>query len=139
MTSEGMGEMFEGDSADMPEKFLLVSIGGRAELPGLACADPRARTPISASGNSYYFQSFFHEQFRSFVLIFMGMKGDPGKMKIYNCFSLWSFIKCSAIVFTYTAAPVAAVSFLAVNCICFRSVDSLTLRAEIGFSQKSLW
>ena len=30
------------------EKFPLVSMGGRAE--GLACADPGARTPISASG-----------------------------------------------------------------------------------------
>ena len=50
MTSEGLGEMFEGDSADMRAgKFLLLSMGGRAE--GLACADPGARTPIGASGN----------------------------------------------------------------------------------------
>ena len=50
MTSEGLGEMFEGDSADMRAgKFPLVSMGGRAE--GLACADPGARTPIGASGN----------------------------------------------------------------------------------------
>ena len=50
MTSEGFGEMFEGDSADMcAGKFPLVSLGGRAE--GLACADPGARTPIGASGN----------------------------------------------------------------------------------------
>ena len=49
MTSEGMGEMFEGDSADtLPVVFLLVSMGGRAE--GLACPDPVVRTPISASG-----------------------------------------------------------------------------------------
>ena len=49
MTSEGLGEMFEGDSADMcAGKFPLVSLGGRAE--GLACADPVARTPIGASG-----------------------------------------------------------------------------------------
>ena len=41
MTSEGLGEMFEGDSADMcAKKFPLVSMGGRAE--GLACADPGA-------------------------------------------------------------------------------------------------
>ena len=32
-----------------PEKFPLISMGGRAE--GLACADPGARTPIGASGN----------------------------------------------------------------------------------------
>jgi hypothetical protein len=48
MTSEGLGEMFEGDSADtLLDKFLLVSMGGQAE--GLACADPEARTPIGAS------------------------------------------------------------------------------------------
>ena len=48
-TSKGLREMFEGDSADMfAGKFPLVSMGGRAE--GLACADPRARTPIGASG-----------------------------------------------------------------------------------------
>ena len=49
MTSEGLGEMFEGDSEDTGAgKFPLVSMGGRAE--GLACADPGARTPIGASG-----------------------------------------------------------------------------------------
>ena len=49
MTSEGLGEMFEGDYADTcTGKFPLVSLGGRAE--GLACADPGARTPIGASG-----------------------------------------------------------------------------------------
>ena len=47
MTSEGLGEMFEGDSAD--RKFLLMSMGGRAE--GLACADPAVRIPIIVSGN----------------------------------------------------------------------------------------
>ena len=50
MTLEGLGEMFEGDSADMcAGKFPLTLMGGRAE--GLACADPGARTPIGASGN----------------------------------------------------------------------------------------
>ena len=50
MTSEGLGEMFEGDSADMRAgKFPLVLMGGRAE--DLACADPGARTPIGLSGN----------------------------------------------------------------------------------------
>jgi hypothetical protein len=44
VTSDGLGEMFEGDSADMcAGKFPLLSMGGRAE--GLACADPGARTP----------------------------------------------------------------------------------------------
>ena len=48
MTSEGLGEMFEGDSADTcAGKFPLVLMGGPAE--GLACADPGARTPIGAS------------------------------------------------------------------------------------------
>ena len=43
MTSEGLGEIFEGDFVD------LVLMGGQAE--GLACAYPGARTPIGASGN----------------------------------------------------------------------------------------
>ena len=49
MTSEGLGEMFEGDSADpCAGKFPLTSMEGRAE--GLLCADPGARTPIGVSG-----------------------------------------------------------------------------------------
>ena len=45
MTSEVLGEMFEGDSADMcAGKFPHTSMGGRAE--GLAYADPGARIPI---------------------------------------------------------------------------------------------
>ena len=49
MTSEGLGETFEGDSEDTcAGKFPLVSMGGRAE--GLACADPGARTPMGAFG-----------------------------------------------------------------------------------------
>ena len=50
MTSKGLWEMFEGDSADIcGGKFPLVSMGGRAE--GLACADPGASSLIGASGN----------------------------------------------------------------------------------------
>ena len=41
MTSEGLGEVFKGDCADMcAGKFPLVSMGG-------------ARTPIGASGNFF--------------------------------------------------------------------------------------
>ena len=48
MTSEGLGEMFEGDSADTcTRKFPLMLIGGQAE--GLACADPGVRNPINMS------------------------------------------------------------------------------------------
>jgi hypothetical protein len=53
MTSKGLGEVFEGDSADMcAGKFPLVSMGGRAK--GQACADgergpPSARAEIFAS------------------------------------------------------------------------------------------
>ena len=43
MTSEGLGEMFEGDMC--AEKFPLVSMGGRAN--GQACADGE-RGPPSA-------------------------------------------------------------------------------------------
>ena len=43
MTSEGLGEMFEGNSADScAGKFPLMLMGGRAE--GLACADLGATT-----------------------------------------------------------------------------------------------
>ena len=50
MTSDGLGEMFEGDSADMCAGIIhLVSMGSLAEGP--ACADTGARTPIGASGN----------------------------------------------------------------------------------------
>ena len=59
MTSEGLGEMFEGDSADTcAGKFPLVSMGGRTE--GLACADLGARTPIGAS-DFFYNLKVFHE------------------------------------------------------------------------------
>ena len=58
MTSEGLGEMFEGDSADKcARKFPLVSMLGRAE--GLAYAEPGARTPIGASGNLIYCLHYF--------------------------------------------------------------------------------
>ena len=41
MTSERLGEMYEGDTADTcSRKFSLMSMEGRAE--GLACADPGA-------------------------------------------------------------------------------------------------
>ena len=61
MTSEGLGEMFEGDSAGTCSgKFLLVLMGGRAE--GLACADPGARTPIGAIGIVSPKQSHFVEE-----------------------------------------------------------------------------
>ena len=57
MTSEGLGEMFEGDSADTcAGKFTLVSMGGRAE--GLACSDPGARTPIGASAITFAIAPF---------------------------------------------------------------------------------
>ena len=42
MTSEGLGEMFEGDSAGTCSgKFSLILMGGQAE--GLACANLGAR------------------------------------------------------------------------------------------------
>ena len=51
MTSEGLGEMFEGDFADMcAGKFPLVSMGGRAE--GLTC-ETREQGPPSALAEIY--------------------------------------------------------------------------------------
>ena len=53
MAFEGMGEMFEGDFADMCAIiFLLVSMGGLADC--CACADMKVRTPIVASGYFHY-------------------------------------------------------------------------------------
>ena len=50
MTSDGLGEMFKGDSAETcAGKFPLMSMGVQAE--GLVLADPEVRTPIGASGN----------------------------------------------------------------------------------------
>ena len=55
MTSEGLGEVFKGDSADMcGGKFPLVSMGGRAN--GQACADGE-RGPPSARAEIFF--SFF--------------------------------------------------------------------------------
>ena len=54
MTSEGLGEMFEGDSVDTcAGKFLLMLMGGKAE--SLECADPASRTPIGVRENSLTF------------------------------------------------------------------------------------
>jgi hypothetical protein len=56
MTSEVLGEVFKGDSADMcAGKFPLVSMGGRAN--GQACADgergpPSARAEIFPTSKS---------------------------------------------------------------------------------------
>ena len=54
MTSEGLGEMFEGDSADTyAGKIPLLPKGVQAEGP--VCADMGARTPIGASGIFHFF------------------------------------------------------------------------------------
>jgi hypothetical protein len=60
MTSEGLGEVFKGDSADMcTGKFPLVSMGGRAERQ--ACADGE-RGPTSARAEIFF--SFSLDFFR---------------------------------------------------------------------------
>ena len=67
MTSEGLGVMFEGDSADMCAGiFPLVSMGGRVE--GLMCADPGARTTIGASG---IFSKCCQEQLFNYGILFL--------------------------------------------------------------------
>ena len=49
MPSYGLGDMFEGDSADTCSSiFLLMSMGARVEGP--PSADQEARTPIGVSG-----------------------------------------------------------------------------------------
>ena len=50
LTSEGLGDMFESDFADMcADIFLLMSMVGQGD--GLVCIDSGARTPVSISGN----------------------------------------------------------------------------------------
>ena len=69
MTSEGLGDMFEGDSADMfAGKFPLVLMGGRAV--GLACADPGARTPIGASRNFLYVVAWLPQRKSYYYFLF---------------------------------------------------------------------
>ena len=66
MTSERLGEMLKGDSADtFAGKFPLVLVGGRAD-PSSMCRQG-ARTPIGANGN---FQIAF-ECFMGIIVIFI--------------------------------------------------------------------
>ena len=52
MTSEGLGEMFEGDSADMcAGKFLLVSMGAKRRV---SRAQTQERGPPSALAEILY-------------------------------------------------------------------------------------
>ena len=67
-TSEGLGEMFEGNSSEMwAGKFPLMSMGGRAE--GLACVDPGARNPIGVSRIDLFVQCKFCVSVHLFNLI----------------------------------------------------------------------
>ena len=56
-TSQGLGEMFEGDSADTCTGNSAHVDGGPGI--GLACADPGARTPIGVKGIVKLFTSSF--------------------------------------------------------------------------------
>jgi hypothetical protein len=72
MTSEGLGDMFEGDPADtFAGKFPLVWLGGQVE--GLACADLGARTPIGDSGNIVYSN---HTEPTYSIFVFPGIQVD---------------------------------------------------------------
>ena len=72
MTSERLGEMFKGDSADTcAEKFPLISMGGRADQSGVRRWG--ARTPIGARGNltnltNTFFDGPFTKNFTVWVL-----------------------------------------------------------------------
>jgi hypothetical protein len=86
MTSEGLGDRFEGDSADMcAGKFSLVSMGGRAE--GIACANPGARTPMALA-------EFF--LFYYLCILIKCNSGDLWVRELCNlrlyCFRLFSFL-----------------------------------------------
>jgi hypothetical protein len=67
MTSEGLGELFEGDSADTcAKKFPLVSMGGRA------CADGERGPPSSNEG----------------MVKFLGLETDIMDKRYLTCFIL---------------------------------------------------
>ena len=90
MTSEGLREMFEGDYADMcAGKVLFMSMEGRAE--GLACADPGAKTPIGASGNSLYDSDTtlcaFFKFCPTFYILFMVLYKPPYRHVDYSSLS----------------------------------------------------
>ena len=88
MTSEGLGEMFKGDSADMcTRQFPLVSMGGRSE--GLACTDPGASNPINASGIDNYFQKLINIEYtlgETRNVIDGLQKGYERLLSNYECF-----------------------------------------------------
>jgi hypothetical protein len=66
MTSEGLGEVFKGDSADTcTGKFPLVSMGGRAN--GQACADGE-RGPPSARAEFFLPSSYIPVLIVQFVI-----------------------------------------------------------------------
>ena len=63
MTSEGLGEMFKGDSTDTRAgKFTLMSMGGRAEV--LACTDPGSEDPHQRERKFY---SLYSTRFLLFI------------------------------------------------------------------------
>ena len=69
MTSEGLGEMFEGDSADTcAGKFPLVSMGGRAE--GLLCTDLERGPTLAIAKISDQFFSPFQTILSTFCNVF---------------------------------------------------------------------
>ena len=87
MTSLGLGEMFEGYSADTRGgKYPLVSMGGRAE--GLGCADPGARTPIGASRINLLTLTLLLATVtkipEGFVIVFRNFAGAPNSQTYYD-------------------------------------------------------
>ena len=108
MTSEGLGEMFEGDSADTcAEKCPLTSMGGRAE--GLVCTDTGARTPISASGN---------------LLLFF-MDGCSGGWVKWKYGQIWKYVVTPSLPRSWLRVPLFLRKFFAVAFFFFSNHKSL--------------
>ena len=97
MTSEGLGEMIEGDFADIcVKKIPLMLMGGQAEC--LVSADTGARTPIGVSRNfrSILLSSQFFVKFCQ--LLNKGKAGIMANLKhiqVYFMF-LFEYIKLIA-------------------------------------------
>ena len=93
MTFKGLGGMFEGDPADMcAGKFPQVSMGCRAE--GLACADPRARTPIGASGIQSHVKHKDKDSYKILCLTQKKTLPTSFHLTLYNTFNIYLHSLC---------------------------------------------
>ena len=107
MTSESLGEMLKGDSADKSAgKFLLVLMGGQADTSSVRRRG--SRTPIGASGNFYSLLSCTHQpiQLCRDIGYWGPMPDPPGKNVAHlNCVTA---LVCNTAAVTAVGDPITA-------------------------------